>query len=384
MTALASLSRFVESIGLSLEARSLHACLLRRGTLVWEARVDIPERGPFEVELRTLVASCPARRLARRRVRVLVHHRRVTTKVLPGVLASDFSEHSLAIIENPARYFVLPGDGVVVSDPWFSPSGDVWATAFRRTDVDCLTRVLGAHGWGNVVIAPAAAVLEDAGEAKARDTSALGSVDRLGLAEANLAYTAATTSAGLRMRVPIGLTVRRVKYLRGVANVAVFCLAALIGRTLSELRENSTMTALLRQDASASEAVVAMADSLAAISLELDRLRVFAASHPSVLIRLAAVAELLEPIGTIDRLTMQDSSAELSLLVQDGVATPAVFASLEWVQDARLVGSVVRETPPSDLERITLRLRFAPVRSAPLTQPANPALPASDASRNAK
>ncbi len=362
MSSAASLPRFTDCLGVSLETGTLRLCLLRRGAQPWEAVMEISQQESFAAELRVLLSNCPVRRGVRRRAIVAVDASRVVIKLLPGVLSSDFPAHGRTVVENPSRYFLLPRDGSVVSEPWVSASGDVWAAAFRRGDIETLFRTLSECGWGNVIVAPAAS-LSTASSSPGASLELQLKPDAEPAIDVELrAFHAAKAAPSLRMMAPRRAGIRRAELPAGLVPASLFLLATLAGVFAVEALRSKAERNLLLRDAAKASMVSATADSLAKISRQLSLLHEYSGSRVSLLTRLAALAELMDTLGTIERLIMQDSTAELSLLASNGVGIPGAFGTLSWVRGTSLVGSVFREPPPSDRERITLRLQLAPRR----------------------
>ncbi len=369
----------MERLGVAIVADAICACLVRGGVVVWTQQLLASSHDLLEAPLRHLLSTCPAARLARRRARVAIGPSRVITKRLTGVDAPTSAERAAAVVSAPERHFILPHGVPSVSALYEPANGDVWASAFVRADLEAIGPALRASGWRHVdivpavTIVPAGHVLHDgprsivvtSNDETRFDLAAHaaegepGASDVVSMDGEALAELAARHDAPMRMAARPEEDAESLgrdaswRFVRRMLSVAALAFA---GMTVADVLQWRSDLRAVASSAAVVRMVESQRDSAIARERQLLRLEQFIRRHPVTVRRLADFAIATDTAGTIDRLVLGDTVAELSMRVTRGAEVPGVLGAIPWVREARLVGSVARDGGDTGLERIALRL----------------------------
>jgi hypothetical protein len=339
-------------LGIVVGDRELAASLVREGTVVWSGSAICGDPDSFAAVLRTLLATAPGRILARRRVHVLIAEARAPTKVLPGVSSAVAERDPSSVRSMPERYFLCVPGTVEMSTLWISPSSDVWATAFRRPDIEDLRAVLSELGWSTSRIASetAWAISSEGG-----DPSRLPrTVDEARVSER--ANAVALEERTLRPVAQESQAPRAAVGSRGLRRVTLFVAALVAGVSGAEyatLRLDSEMN---ERNSRAFYAAKRTRDSIGAAATQRARVADFEGGYPSVLVQMHSLARVVDTMARIQRWTSRDSLIDLSLVAANGAALPALVSTIPWVRDAWLVGGITRSGAADDADQVVLRI----------------------------
>jgi hypothetical protein len=373
----------VDRLGVVVFADRICACVVRNDNVIWtqQARVLSPEL--LEAALTELLTTCPVARAGRRIARVAFGPSRVVTKRLVGLGAASAAERQAIVKQVPERYFILQQGVPSVSTLFEASNGDTWASAFVRTDLEVVEAVLRTLGWRTPSIVPAVTLVPppsivrdgdqvvlvtanefDQFEAVCTEadeegsTAAQRSVDGAALAE--IASRSLLPNRMLAYLTDGRSTLTHGRARRLASRGLVMAAFTALGGLCADLVHWRFDVHAVGAGARTSRIVQAQLDSARDLEAQLARLERFARRYPSTVERLADLATATDTVGTIDRLLLTDTVAELAMRVGRGAEVPGILGGLSWVRDARLVGGVAREGAEAGLERVALRLSLFP------------------------
>lgn len=373
----------VDRLGVVVFADRICACVVRNDNVIWtqQARVLSPEL--LEAALTELLTTCPVARAGRRIARVAFGPSRVVTKRLVGLGAASAAERQAIVKQVPERYFILQQGVPSVSTLFEASNGDTWASAFVRTDLEVVEAVLRTLGWRTPTIVPAVTLVPppsivrdgdqvvlvtanefDQFEAVCTEadeegsTAAQRSVDGAALAE--IASRSLLPNRMLAYLTDGRSTLTHGRARRLASRGLVMAAFTALGGLCADLVHWRLDVHAVGAGARTSRIVQAQLDSARDLEAQLARLERFARRYPSTVERLADLATATDTVGTIDRLLLTDTVAELAMRVGRGAEVPGILGGLSWVRDARLVGGVAREGAEAGLERVALRLSLFP------------------------
>lgn len=377
----------VDRLGVAVYADRIYACVVRNDHVIWTQQVRAVSPELLDAALSELLTTCPAARAGRRIARVAFGPSRVVTKRVLGLVATGADERQATVNDAPERHFILPQGVPSVSTLFEASNGDTWASAFVQTDLEVVEAILDAHGWRRPTIVPGVTLVPS--QRAVRDGALVVSVssneaDRFEAAWAEadeerpmgdhpVIDGAALAELACRSALPnrmlanptAGRSTQRHGRARGLASRGVVIAAfAALGVLCADLGRWRLDVRAVAAGAMTSRIVQAHLDSTKDLEVQLLRIERFARRYPSAVARLADLATRTDTVGTIDRLLLTDTVAELAMRVGRGAEVPGILSALSWVRDARLVGGVAREGAEAGLERIALRLSLFPAPAA--------------------
>lgn len=379
-----------EQLGILLLSDTWYACLMRGGQEVWTTTRPRLALGDEYLELATLIADSPRARLSRKRCVVALGPDLVTTKRLIGIATAAAPRRKTgvrAVAESldPYRHFVVTVATPRLSEVLLSPNGDQWAALFNGAWVDRITAIARSEGFSEIAVVPAAVLLPvghalvDAERAVTSGVAGEAAFHMSTVATASLAASvvraseiAVASAAAQTLHPPLralsGLDPRtsrtRIAHMGWLTTLLTACV---LGWIAASVVAASARARTLSVQQPALQEAQARTDSLRVITESLQTVDRFDRQTRPVIVLLSDIARTLDTLGTLDMLTLTDSTVDLRVEAEHGAVLPQSFASLEWVRSASLVGGVARtgDAASSAMERVNVRLRRSALQERP-------------------